>query len=138
MGSSSYTAAAQTKTEDIPADQAPDKPDAEATEEETEEEKRAAEIAELRLNWSRNFLERGGFQYIMSQIYALDVESGDKRQIEFMLTLVRVFLIAAFATDSHKDIGQAVKLVRKSSSIDDSDTLDRQTKKQKEGKKDKL
>ena len=26
-----------------------------------EEQKRAAEIAELRLNWSRNFLERGGF-----------------------------------------------------------------------------
>lgn len=35
-----------------------------------------------------------------------------------MMTLVRVFLIAAFATDSNKDIGKAVKLARKSSSID--------------------
>jgi len=36
-----------------------------------------------------------------------------------MLTLTRVFLTAAFATDTQKDIGHAVKLVRKSSSIDD-------------------
>ena len=41
----------------------------------------------------------------MSQIYALDVNNGDLKQTEFMLTLVRVFLTAAFATDSQKDIG---------------------------------
>ena len=42
-----------------------------------------------------------------------------------MLTPVRVFLIAAFATDSNKDIGQAVKLARKSSSIDGKEALDK-------------
>ena len=40
-----------------------------------------------------------------------------------MLTLVRVFLTAAFATDTNKDIGGAVKLARKSSSIDDGDAI---------------
>ena len=74
----------------------------------------------------------------MQQIYALEVNNiGDKKQIEFMLTLVRVFLTAAFATDSHKDIGKAVKLARKSSSIDDNDSLEKRTKKNEE-KKDKL
>lgn len=69
-------------------------------------------------------------------MYSLDVENGDRRQIEFMLTLIRVFLIAAFATDQNKDIGQAVKLARKSSSIDGQEDLDKHTKKPE--KKDKL
>ena len=70
--------------------------------EDSEEEKRQAEATELRLNWSRNFLERGGFQFIMSDIYAMELSSEklQKKEIEFMLTLVRVFLTAAFATDS--------------------------------------
>ena len=72
----------------------------------------------------------------MSQMYSLDVINGDRRTIEFMLTLVRVFLIAAFATDQNKDIGQAVKLARKSSSIDGQEDLDKKTNKQ--VKKDKL
>ena len=58
-----------------------------------------AEIAELRLNWSKNFLELGGLQHIMQKIYALDIQSQDKKQIEFMLTLARVFITAAYATD---------------------------------------
>lgn len=76
----------------------------------------------------------------MTEMYALDVNSQnlDKKQIEFMLTLIRVFLTAAFATDTQKDIGQAVRLTRKSSSIDDGDTLDRKTSKTKAMKKDKL
>ena len=53
-----------------------------------------------------------------------------------MLTLIRVFLIAAFATDQNKDIGQAVKYARKSSSIDGQEDLDKHTKKPE--KKDKL
>ena len=53
-----------------------------------------------------------------------------------MLTLVRVFLTAAFATDTNKDIGGAVKLARKSSSIDDGDTYAKKTKS--EPKQDKL
>jgi len=52
-----------------------------------------------------------------------------------MLTLVRVFLTAAFATDQNKEIGQAVRLTRKSSSIDDNDPTN---KPKKEDKKDKL
>ena len=66
----------------------------------------------------------------MAQIYALDVNTGEKKQIEFMLTLVRVFLTAAFATDHNKDIGSAIRLTRKSSSIDDNDTLESKTKKE--------
>jgi len=62
-------------------------------------------------------------------MYSLDVDNADRRQIEFMLTLVRVFLIAAFTTDNNKDIGQAVKLARKSSSIDGQEELDKQVKK---------
>ena len=46
-----------------------------------------------------------------------------------MLTLARVFLTASFATDPQKHIGQAVRLTRKSSSIDDGDALDKKTKK---------
>ena len=68
----------------------------------------------------------------MSEIYGLDVVNGDKKQIEFMLALVRVFLTAAFASDQSKEIMQAVKLTRKSSSIDDGDTLDQKTKKKEE------
>ena len=52
-----------------------------------------------------------------------------------MLTLVRVFLTAAFATDNNKDIGQAVRLTRKSSSIDDGDPIN---KGKPDEKKDKL
>jgi hypothetical protein len=63
-------------------------------------------------------------------MYALDFTTGDTKQIEFMLTLVRVFLTAAFATDHNKDIGSAIRLTRKSSSIDDNDTLDSKTKKE--------
>lgn len=70
-------------------------------------------------------------------MYSLDVVNGDRRQIEFMLTLVRVFLIAAFATDQNKDIGQAVKLARKSSSIDESDGANKSPQKKQENK-DKL
>lgn len=103
-----------------------------------EEARRQAESTELRLNWSRNFLEKGGFQYILQKIYSLDVTSQDKKQIEFMLTLARVFLTAAFATDTQKDIGQAIRLARKSSSIDDGDTLDKKAVQRKEDKKDKL
>ena len=54
-----------------------------------------------------------------------------------MLTLVRVFLTAAFATDTNKDIGGAVKLARKSSSIDDSDAFANKKTKS-EPKQDKL
>ena len=46
---------------------------------EEEEQKKQAEIVELRLNWSRNFLEQGGFQFVMSQMYSLDVVNGDRR-----------------------------------------------------------
>lgn len=60
---------------------------------------------------------------MMAQVYALDIHQGDTKQIEFMMTLVRVFLTAAFATDTNKHIGKAIKLARKSSSIDDSDTF---------------
>jgi len=61
----------------------------------------------------------------MSQMYSIDVINGDRKQIDFMLTLVRVFLTASFATDGNKDIGQAVKLTRKSSSIDGQEALDK-------------
>ena len=54
-----------------------------------------------------------------------------------MLTLVRVFLTAAFATDTNKDIGGAVKLARKSSSIDDGDAIANKKTKS-EPKQDKL
>ena len=37
-----------------------------ADERDEEEQKRQAEIVELSLNWSRNFLERGGFQFVLS------------------------------------------------------------------------
>ena len=57
----------------------------------------------MRLGWARNFLERGGMQFIMSQIYALDVNNADTKQTEFMLALVRVFLTAAFACDQSKE-----------------------------------
>jgi hypothetical protein len=53
-----------------------------------------------------------------------------------MLTLVRVFLTAAFATDHNKDIGSAIRLTRKSSSIDDNDALE--SKMKKEAKRDPL
>ena len=112
-------ASIQRKTESLKAqsDEAPDSAKDVEDVADAAESARKAEISELRLNWSRNFLERGGLQYIMREIYALDVTSSDKKQIEFMLTLARVFLSAAFATDPKKQIGQAVKLVRKSSSI---------------------
>ena len=130
-----YTASATVARAGEQNDQAPEAQNT-GPEVSEEEQKRAAEIAELRLNWSRNFLERGGFQHVLSQVYALDVVGGDRRQIEFMLTLVRVFLTAAFATDTNKDIGGAVKLARKSSSIDDGDTFSKKTKS--EPKQDKL
>ena len=73
----------------------------------------------------------------MQQMYALDTQNADQKQTEFYLTLVRVFLTAAFATDQNKDIGQAVRLTRKSSSIDDGDPTN-QLPKKKDKKKDKL
>ena len=101
-------------------------------------EERMKLIHSLRLNWSRNFLERGGFQFIIQQLYALDVTSTDKKQTEFMFTLARVFLTAAFETDPQKQIGQAVRLTRKSSSIDDNDTVGKKANESKEHKKHKI
>lgn len=76
----------------------------------------------------------------MTQMYALDVTNGDRKQIEFMLTLVRVFLTASFASDTNnRDISQAVRLTRKSSSIDEGDPTKSPGKKNKKvDKKDKL
>ena len=67
------------------------------------------------------------------------MNSQEPKQTEFMLTLARVFLSAAFATDPQKQIGQAVRLARKSSSIDDGDALDKKKKEKKEeASKDKI
>lgn len=69
----------------------------------------------------------------MSQIYAIDESAEiDKKQLEFMLTLARVFMSAAFATDSQKQIGEAIKLARKSSSIDEREGAESDSKKTKE------
>ena len=43
------------------------------------------------------------------------------KNISFMLVLLRVIMTAAFATDKTKSIEEAVKLVRKSSSVQEED-----------------
>ena len=43
--------------------------------------------------------------------------------------LTRVFITAAFASDPQKQIGQAMLFTRKSSSIDDEDSLAKKTQK---------
>ena len=83
----------------------------------------AENIAELRYNWTLNFLEKGGFQYIMDSFSSRELTEAnvsDKmvlKDLEFELSLIRVFLTAAFP--SNENIGQEVSLVRKSSSINE-------------------
>lgn len=95
-----------------------------------EEIKRDANLAELRLNWTKNFLNKGGFDYIMSSFIEKEI-SKDKMEeseflcnIEFLLSLMRVFLTAAFSTDKESDISEAVAFVRRSSSVREEDVKD--------------
>ena len=49
------------------------------------------------------------------------------KNISFMLVLLRVIMSAAFSTDESKNIDEAIKLVRKSSSAPDEETLSKKT-----------
>ena len=69
----------------------------------------ALEIEKMKLVWTKQFLENGGFQYILKSFLSKgdnkDVASGNSmnlqaqvKDISFLSTLSRVFFTAAFGT----------------------------------------
>ena len=83
-------------------------------------------MEKARKEWTKTFLENGGFDYILAQFWTKQVSTNEAttlsdkfelKSISFMLILLRVIMSAAFATDNTTNIGEALALVRKSSSI---------------------
>ena len=77
-------------------------------------------------------MEQRGFNYILASFLGKQVTVNDTKSLSdqaslkdigFLLTLLRVFLQAGFNAQ-HGSIGQAISLVRKSSSIRDDDDFD--------------
>ena len=86
-----------------------------------------------RREWAKTFLSNGGLNYIIEQFLTKRVSSQaisstndqfELNKISFMTVLLRVIMSAAFATDQTKNIGEAIALVRKSSSCPDEETFD--------------
>ena len=113
------------------------KDDDEATQATSNDATREMSDAELKANWTKQFLEQYGFSFILDHflqkpISAQDGESfsaqASQKDIAFLTTLLSVFLQAGFAvTDSQ--IGSSIQLVRKSSSIHDDDRVPKKKQK---------
>ena len=81
-----------------------------------------AALEKARREWTDMFLKNGGFNYILTlfKTKTASTEMNDTFQLKklsFLITLLRVFLTAAFGTEPEKEIEEAVLLVRKSSSV---------------------
>lgn len=82
----------------------------------------------MRLNWAKNFLERGGFSFILKHFVEKEItqealsDLTTLKDFEFLLVMMRVFLTAAFPDEEHH-IAKAVALVRKSSSVNEDDEI---------------
>ena len=107
-----------------------------------EEEKTAATVEEekhepseadleaqrMRANWTKQFLEHHGWNYIFDSFMAKQIssaatvtfaEQANLKDLSFRLTLLRVFLQAGFQSQQDS-IGKAVRFVRQSSSLNES------------------
>ena len=78
------------------------------------------------------FLTNGGIQYILQVFMQKEIknvqshtlsfkETFELKHIAFLLKLLRIFVMAAFSTGSDEQAYQAVNMLRKSSSIQESD-----------------
>lgn len=93
------------------------------------------EDAQLRAQWTEEFLSQGGFQHILKDFMAWTVPAAEGQEaasatepvelkyVAFMLRLLRTFIMAAFST-SDSDAYQAAALARKSSSLREGDPVD--------------
>jgi len=116
--------------------QAADAADEESKFESTEDTTAAevdVEAQKLKANWTKQFLEQHGWNYLLTSFLSKTVSDGASvtfseqaslKDLVFLSTLLRVFLQAGFQTQE-SGIGHAIQLVRKSSSIaDDKDYLE--------------
>ena len=99
---------------------------------ETEEQR----TERLKTEWINKFLESDGFSFALNAFLSKEVSSADAvsfseqtrmKDQAFLMTLLRVFFQAGFSAQSG-GIGDAIGLVRKSSSINDESELQRQKK----------
>ena len=90
------------------------------------------EAQRLKTNWTKQFLEQHGWNYIITSYLDKQVststtvtfiEQASLKDLAFLLTLLRVFLQAGFQAQEGGKIGEAIQLVRKSSSIADESDL---------------
>ena len=62
------------------------------------------EVQILRSNWTETFLEQGGLEYVMNYFNQSEFATGSnpfhRKKLNFMLTLIRVFLQAYFNNDN--------------------------------------
>ena len=83
------------------------------------------QLLKARQNWTKMFLEQGGFTYILTLFGAMtsskDANSLNDdfalKNLSFILILLRVFMTAAFSTAQNTQISEAVELVRKHSNV---------------------
>ena len=94
-------------------------------------------MSKARREWTKTFLENGGFNYILGVFKTKTISSEavnslnerfELKSLSFMTTLMRVFMTAAFsAGDKSQNVDQAIALVRKSSSVPDEETLSKKS-----------
>lgn len=76
----------------------------------------------LKSNWTKQFVEQQGIPFVVEQVLSLDFGNASQHSFElknksFLLTLLRVFIIAAIASQPNTDTSDSMQLLRRKSSI---------------------
>jgi len=80
----------------------------------------------MKLNWTKQFVEQHGIEFVLKKVLSLDFEQANQTSFElknksFLLTLLRVFIIAAIAAQPNQDMTASYAVLRHRSSIQDID-----------------
>lgn len=92
-------------------------------------EEHSEQYNQMKSNWTKQFVEQHGIEFVVNQVLTLDFSQANQTTFElknksFLLTLLRVFIIAAIASQPNQDTSGSELLRRKSSLIDDEEKKD--------------
>ena len=87
----------------------------------TSEDSQRLQLEQLKNNWTKQFVEQHGIQFVVERVLSFDFSSESNHSFElknksFLLTLLRVFIIAAIAAQPDQDTS-SVSLLRRKSSV---------------------
>lgn len=80
----------------------------------------------LKSNWTKQFVEQQGIQFVVDQVQAAEFSHNTHNSFElknksFLLTLLRVFIIAAIAGQPNMDTTGSLSVLRRKSSVRDAE-----------------